>query len=346
MPSVQISSHMGSKWSQSAIRKCGVRQKQNINVPDDSPSKSTRGAAKKCALVTTEVGVEVPSPKRPKTCSQARLPDIEEVEEEGAIDKMNDSDYVPPDLDASAISNNALSLESEFHSDLSEPEILVDKKGRGRPKGTMVKAKEVGGKKAELDIEPFTELAFFVPLGSSKGQGHVAMLMSTSHELALQQIYKAMESDRFHNKPPLTYTMKGTGRVGVCLKDEKDWAGLKVHVRAVCKMEHLININLQGDPDYMATIQARLGSTNSNKRNGKKTAGKTIDLDGEVAIAPDEEAQLRQREKDELAILKRKHKGCPRCSEEVYCKVNKHNSHVALTHQQLTGWASSIVRFD
>ncbi|KAF8583450.1 hypothetical protein K439DRAFT_1617457 [Ramaria rubella] len=282
--------------------------------------------------------------KRPKMRSQVRLPDIQEVDEEIVVDG---SDYVPQDA---SVRNNTLSIDSELFSDLtdlSEPQLEVEKKKRGRPKGktVAVKVKEgrTKGKKADCErpIEDgdrgiLSELVFFIPLGRSKGQGHVSMLMSTSHMVAMQMIHKAMECEMFQNKPPLTYTMKVTGRMGVRLHEESDWAALKAHVRAVCKGDLMININLQGDPDHMEALQVRLGgaSTGGNKWNGKKAGPrKIIDLDGETAIVPDEEAELLQRECEELVVLKRKHAGCPECGTSVYCKVNKHGVHVTLTHQ-------------
>ncbi|KAF8584402.1 hypothetical protein K439DRAFT_1616703 [Ramaria rubella] len=301
---------MGNKWSQSAVRKCGVKPKEDINTPDDSPSKSTQGATKKRTMAA-----------------------VDEVDEEIIVDGSGSD--VP--LDKSVGNDTFLCLDSDLSelSDLSEPEQVVEKKKKGRPKGTAAaaKAKEGGTKGKKAD-----QLVFFVPLGSSKGQGRVPMPMSTSFAVALQMFHKAMECDIFHNKPPLTYTMKGTRRMGVCLIDESDWAGLKAHVRAVCKADLM----------HMEALWARLGgkavaSTGGNKQNGKK-ASKMIDLDGETAIVPDEEAELRQREREELAILKKKRADCPECGNKVHCKVNKHRVHVALTHQQLAGWASSIVR--
>ncbi|KAF8591274.1 hypothetical protein K439DRAFT_1611285 [Ramaria rubella] len=344
---------MGNKWSQSAVRKCGVKPKEDINTPDDSPSKSTQGATKKRTMAAMDVDFdEDPSPKQPKTHSQIKLPDIQEVDEEIIMDGSGSD--VP--LDKSVGNDTFLCLDSDLSelSDLSEPEQVVEKKKKGRPKGmaAAAKAKEGGtkGKKADRErpIEDGDrELVFFVPLGSSKGQGRVPMPMSTSFAVALQMFHKAMECDIFHNKPPLTYTMKGTRRMGVRLIDESDWAGLKAHVRAVCKADLMVNINLQGDADHMEALRAQLGgkavASTGNKWNGKK-ASKMIDLDRETAIVPDEEAELRQREREELAILKKKHADCPECGNKVHCKVNKHRVHVALTHQQLAGWASSIVR--
>jgi len=158
----------------------------------------------------------------------------------------------------------------------------MDKKPRGRPKGTAIQPpkglKVKGGTKlAKSDHErmmsngdqgtfeallfmfhladsSFPELVFFVPLGSSKGQGRVPMSMQTGHESAFAKLYATMECNCFCNKPPLMYSMKGTGRGGVRLQDESDWTGLKAHLCTICKTDLTINITIKADDDVI--IQA------------------------------------------------------------------------------------------
>ncbi|KAF8577596.1 hypothetical protein K439DRAFT_1621959 [Ramaria rubella] len=195
------------------------------------------------------------------------------------------------------------------------------------------------------------KLVFFVLLGAFKGQqGRVSMSMVTDLTVALEKIYKVMGCEEFRNKPPLMYSMKGTGRVPVCLQDTDDWDGLRAHVRAICKTEQLINITIKADDDYMNAIHARLSgnvpaSGNNTKNSTKKGAkAKIVDLDSDQgAIVPDEVTAHQQQENDELATLKRKQSQCPRCGDQIYCKINKHGVHVKLSHNQLAGWATALV---
>ncbi|KAF8577984.1 hypothetical protein K439DRAFT_1621692 [Ramaria rubella] len=154
------------------------------------------------------------------------------------------------------------------------------------------------------------------------------MSIVTGLPFALEKIYRAMGCEEFHNKPPLTYSMKGTGRIPVRLNDNSDWDGLKAHLQAVCKMEQLINITIKADNDYMDAIRARLGGITAaagSTTKKKATKGKVVDLDGEQgAVVPDEITAQPQQERDELATLKNKRSQCPRCGDLIYCKINKH----------------------
>ncbi|KAF8581243.1 hypothetical protein K439DRAFT_1619187 [Ramaria rubella] len=176
------------------------------------------------------------------------------------------------------------------------------------------------------------------------------MSMVTDLTVALEKIYKVMGCEEFCNKSPLMYSMKGTGRVPVHLQDTDDWDGLRAHVRAICKTERLINITIKADDDYMNAIHAQLSgnvpaSGNNMKNSMKKGAkAKIVDLDGDQgAIVPDEVMAHQQQERDELATLKRKWSQCPRCGDQIYCKINKHRVHVKLSHNQLAGWAAALV---
>ncbi|KAF8574667.1 hypothetical protein K439DRAFT_1624149 [Ramaria rubella] len=194
--------------------------------------------------------------KRPRTQLQIRLPSIveEELDEDDTLLYPSDEIEYTPSGQKSPSHSNLFNIEPQSPEMSSPP---VKKKARGWPKGSTKQV--VGkGKKADREImDTNHKLVFFVLLGAFKGQqGRVSMSMMTNLTVALEKIYKVMGCEEFHNKPPLMYSMKGTGRVPVRLQDTDDWDGLRAHVGAICKTEWLINITIKADDDYMNAIHA------------------------------------------------------------------------------------------
>ncbi|KAF8589086.1 hypothetical protein K439DRAFT_1612984 [Ramaria rubella] len=146
--------------------------------------------------------MDVPSPKRPRTRLQIRLPSIIEEEldhldeDDTPLDPSADIEYTPSGQKSPSHSEDAHLDIEPLSPETSSPR--AKKKAKGWPKeSTMQK-----GKKADCEIMDIDcELVFFVPLGALKGQqGHVSMSMVTNLPAALEKIYKVMGCEEFCNK--------------------------------------------------------------------------------------------------------------------------------------------------
>ncbi|KAF8576520.1 hypothetical protein K439DRAFT_1622801 [Ramaria rubella] len=130
--------------------------------------------------------MDTPSPKRPRTWLQIRLPSVveEELDEDNTLLYPSDDIEYTPSGQKSPSHSDLFNIEPQIPETSSPP---AKKKARGWPKGSTKQVVEKG-KKADHEImDTNHELAFFVPLGAFKGQqGHVSMSTVTDLTVALK----------------------------------------------------------------------------------------------------------------------------------------------------------------
>jgi len=87
------------------------------------------------------------------------------------------------------------------------------------------------------------------------------------------------------------------------------------------------------------------------KYQKKSNVPALLDLDGdEYGLGEDSDDDpdndLISREIKQLAILDRSLLTCQRCGPNIYCKIDKAGTHVALTMPQRRAWANTLACFD
>ncbi|KAF8521646.1 hypothetical protein JB92DRAFT_2827771 [Gautieria morchelliformis] len=287
---------MGNKRSQSALRKAAAAKKKNCNesVQVDGQHESVEPAK-----LDENDDTHQSRPVRKKIPTVKLLESLESHPAESDSSTQASKEDHPYISDGSQEVNTTYDLsdasDSDLASEVKEVKVAVVNKGRGRPP----KQEEL----SDLD---------------RAGSTRVTIPLICSFEIALRKLHDAIGCQNIPKKPILQYKMEKTGRTPISLENEKDWQGLREHVKTLGKKDKIIQGEIVIEPkEYIKAL-----------RNKLKESSMKDSLGDEGGL--DEEQEQAEKHLSEYAKLEQLLTKCQKCGPDIWCKVNKH------------GWATAL----
>ncbi|KAG6905177.1 hypothetical protein DXG01_004392 [Tephrocybe rancida] len=167
-----------------------------------------------------------------------------------------------------------------------------------------------------------------------------------SFDVVLETIYEVMGCVEVARKLKLSYklltaTIKSDT---ISLRTSMDWDGCREEImQAQAKKKAMVPVKIIVQDGYMAALHSRGKAAKSQKAGGAKGKKVVLDLDHEDSEDDDvDDGGLMGNEAKQLEQLQAALSKCQLCGPTKSCKVARSGEHVALTHNQLCGWALSL----